>query len=504
MPETTENFHRLPNPNYNGAAFEDETRTTDLSAEQGIKALYSPLKRGGLWKVRTFLFAREKWPELSACEAWLKDNREQFNAIGPGLQMQQCFAAGFVQGEKRTTPTPAELAAIQQYALEELQPEQVYTRTMLLANDAWGKHDLRLSRGFLQTLIDTTPGKSLLLGHPSYMGVPPKPLGRFYDAEEFRDAAGTTHNRAKFYIVKTDANAHARAQIDGGVWQQTSIGFQTDWQQCSVCGQNLMDPKACSHVPGKSYPAKQVAPDMDLSPEPDPDIPGNVRCGCVFRGRGSTLEGSIVYLSELNGTQILASQAMLAGDFGRAKTLMLGSDDTGLTGAPPATAADVTPGDSDQTAEALQAKEEEDDMEIAELEAQVKAAEDKAAALEAQVGTLQAALDAANAKTATLDKQVAEGAEFRAFAVTELETYAGLVSRDADLAAFKELAGEDLSGMAPAKVLSFVADWRKAYDEAHPSGRQATTTHRDPQTGEVLDGTPPPEGSHEVRTLALM
>ncbi len=67
MPETTENYHRLPNPNYNANDFRDEgTRTASISEPQGILALWAPLERNGQFKVRTFLFKREQWPTVGA------------------------------------------------------------------------------------------------------------------------------------------------------------------------------------------------------------------------------------------------------------------------------------------------------------------------------------------------------------------------------------------------------------------------------------------------------
>ena len=495
MPETTENYFRVPNPAYSGADFKDTARTAPISEEKGIWALWAPLASSGNWKVRTFLFKREDWKSMDDCQAWARDHREDFKGFGVPAVKAECFDVQFPE-RQTTSPTEKELALINRYALESLSADRVYVRTMDLTNDQWGSHHVRMSRGFQRSIIDSTPGKSLLLGHPQARGLPAIPEGRFFDAEEHRDANGVTWNRAKFYLVKTDQNEHARAQIDGGVWQHASVGMELDWMQCSVCGENLYGDK-CRHVPGSAYP-RTLAAIEDFGAETVPDDPGKVYCGVTYRGKGQTLEGSIVYWPELKGTAIVAETnlAMSRGDFGAAKRGLLelsGEADALTEGAP--TGADLQvsgdPGEPAQSSEE-EARRMADE---AVLEAARKAAEDKAATLEATNKTLATQVEDLTAKTAGMAGLEQTATTFRAAMTKELDRLAGLVSRETEMATFREAFGADLERMPAEKTLGLIESWTKLFDDAHPGvNRQSTPS-------DEAGGEPKPEPAVSSRWM---
>jgi hypothetical protein len=469
MPETTENYHRIPNPNYAGAEFTDQVRTGIISQEKGVKALYAPLKKTGQWKVRTFLFDREKWSSLQECEAWARDNRDSFKQFGPGLRHVQTFEAGFSK-RASATPTEDELTLINNYALEPLTAEDVYVREMRLTNDQWGKHHVRLSRGFQRSVIETLPGKSLLLGHPEVRNLPAEPIGVFFDAYEKRDpTTGVSWGMGKFYLAKSAGNEHARTQIDAGVWRYASVGMELDWGECSICGQNMMSGD-CKHIPGRRYPIDAVS-EAELAPEVCEDDPNSVYCGVIFRGQGKAMEGSIVYLPELNGTQIVAEAlAEAAGDFGRAKELLLESD-----GAAPEVLTDRQP-EAPGVAQTAEKETDEpkggepnmaDDPKVAELEAKLSDGEGRLAAL-------QADHEAATAKAKALEAAHEDDKAFRLAAVADLERLAGLLKRTAEMDAYKSAAGEDLAAMPAAKIMALQAEWAQAVTDALPAGRQSS------------------------------
>lgn len=486
MPETTENYHRVPNPNYAGAEFTDQVRTGVISQDKGIKALYAPLARTGQWKVQTFLFDRDKWHSLQECEAWARDNRESFKQFGLGMRHVQTFEAGFAKRQS-ATPTEDELALINNYALEPLTAEDVYVREMRLTNDQWGKHHVRMSRGFQRSVIETLPGKSLLLGHPQMRNQPAEPIGVFFDAYEKRDpTTGVSWGMAKFYLAKSPGNEHARTQIDAGVWRYASVGMELDWGQCSICGQNLMSGD-CKHIPGRRYPIEAVT-DAELSPEVCEDDPNSIYCGVIFRGQGTAMEGSIVYLPELNGTQIVAEAlAASEGDFGRAKELLLQGSDGDASEVPPERQPEA-PGDT-QTAEQVTAEPEggeqnmAEDTKVAELEAKLSDGE-------ARLAALQTDHDTATAKIATLEAALEDAKAFRLAAVAELDRLAGLLHRTAAMEAYKSAAGEDLAAMPAAKIMALQAEWAEAVAETLPAGRQSS------------DAESPAKGDEEAVSVA--
>lgn len=480
----TERYLLLPNPNYNESDFADEKRSQEIDAEAGIGAVFSPLKTSGHWKARQFAFDKARWASASSAEEWVREHRQAFKAFEPAPVRVECFEVAFPRRATGSTPTDAELEQIRQYMLEDIPADQLYVRTMRLTNDQWGKHNVRLSRGFQRSVIGTMPGRSLLLGHPETKQIAAEPIGRFFDAWVDRDANGVEWGYAKFYLVNTDQNAHARAQIDGGVWQYTSIGMETDWRECSICGLDIFD-SHCPHIPGETYPSSAVK-DLALNPQVSTDDPDRVICGLTYRGQGTAIEGSIVYLPELNGTQVVAEtafrQAYHSGDFGQAKAMMLSQ--AGTTDGEGREGSDQ-PGTQEPTADHITTEQEAEAMSeqaLKTLEAKAATLEAEKASLEAKLATATEALESLKADHAALKATqreaepliVAEKA-FRAAAVAEVTRLATLVGREAELAAVQSMAGEDLAALPADKVLGLIDDWTKRLDTQHNStGRQST------------------------------
>jgi len=490
MPETTENYHHIPNPSYTAAAFTDTVRTGTISDEKGIQARYSPLKSSGVWKVRTFLFDKGKWPTAEACQTWARDHKESFKGASPVSETIWTGEAGYMPRAAGSAPTDEELETINRhYALEPLAGEQVYVRTMKLTNDAWSSsHQIRLARGFQRSVMNSLPGKSLLLGHAETKDVPAVPEGRFFDSREVRDAeAGVTWGVADFYVVKTNANEHLRAQIDGGVFSYASIGMYLDERRCSLCGLDIMS-NECPHIPGRQYPASEITAADTI---PEVDDAGQAWCGMELRGQGQALEGSIVYLPELRGTQIVAEATLAArhGDFAEAKRLLVtsaGVIDPGTDGTVPDGIAGAAVTEQSGSLGAAATHEEGETMsaELEAIEAEKTVLTEKVGTLEARIGELEAAGTAQVAEVTRLEAAVAEAAPLRAAAIAELERLAGLVKRDAELDAFRSAFGADLSAMPAEKLLALTADWTKLVDATLSGGRQSTDAERDAATGE--------------------
>jgi hypothetical protein len=400
--EDWQSCHCVPNPARVPGDFGDKERTETLDRARGVRATWAPVLSSGRWEIKEYLFHPDMWADRSTCQDWVA--QIQAKGVGdPEPRMQvECFETAFPSRETGAVPTDDEMALINQYALEPLAPEDVYVREMRLTNDRWGKHHVRLSPEFQHSVIATIPGKSLLLGHPEVKGMAAEPIGRFFDAHEWRDPdTGILWGLAKFYLVKTAHNEHARSQIDGGVWQYASIGMELDWRQCSVCGLDILDP-GCPHIPGERYPTSAVKA-LDLEPEACPDDPGKVYCGITYRGAGTAVEGSIVYLPELNGTEIVA---------------------------------------------------------------EVGAAVERVRAAEPEPRRRQRDRE-------QLEALAGEEKVFRAAAVSELERLSRLLRREAELATYRDVAGEDLGLMRASRLLNLVSEWTQAWDESTPGGRQS-------------------------------
>jgi hypothetical protein len=146
-----------------------------------------------------------------------------------------------------TRPTAEEMALIRTFALAEVAPEALYVRRMVLANDAVDRSDEQFPPAVLSRLAETLPGKPLLVAHQKE-ALPTGLVFRARARQATPGEAGTTTLEAWFYLLKTEANAEIRAQIDAGVARYVSIGFLFDARLCSVCDQEYW---RCPHVPGQ-------------------------------------------------------------------------------------------------------------------------------------------------------------------------------------------------------------------------------------------------------------
>jgi hypothetical protein len=175
-------------------------------------------------------------------------------------------------------PGPEDMKLINSFAKKELKPEQVYVASMDLANDQVDRTFERFPISYLEQFAATIVGKSLLIGHDHRSA----PEGLFFKAEVVNEG-GVTHLRPSFYVVKTRANEHLRAQIDGGVYRYVSIGFHYEDLICDICGQSIFD-RECPHVPGQEY--------------------DGVACTATYAGEAEAVEGSIVYLGAQYGAEL--------------------------------------------------------------------------------------------------------------------------------------------------------------------------------------------------------
>ena len=204
--------YQLPNPNFPNGDFEKGTRETPLP-EEGVKAIYSPLKDGGEWRIRALLFDGEKFGSQEQCEQWVKEHKDELKSVRSRHYFTKVLSLDKVADpdESGTTPSEDDLTLINRFALEPLTADQVYTRSMYLANDQVDRSFERFSRQVLKQFNESAVGKSFLIGH-DYRSAPE---GLFFKSEMVR-RNGVTYLKPTFYLVKTPQNEHLRKQIDGG------------------------------------------------------------------------------------------------------------------------------------------------------------------------------------------------------------------------------------------------------------------------------------------------
>jgi hypothetical protein len=90
--------------------------------------------------------------------------------------------------------------------------------------------------------------------------------------------------RPDVYILRTGENRDLIANIEGGVYRATSIGFSFMRPACSICHKDI---RTCDHVPGRTY--------------------ADETCHYVMHDVVSVLEGSVVF-SASQGTGFVAAR----------------------------------------------------------------------------------------------------------------------------------------------------------------------------------------------------
>lgn len=162
---------------------------------------------------------------------------------------------------KAVTLSDVDMANINRYALEPLQPSDIYAYQMHLANDQYDREDERFPPEMLQRFAETLPGKSVMRGHDYSTA----PAGRIYDAEVRKDS-GTGGHRL---LVKAflDADGDLTPLVKKGIAGHVSIGFQPDQRICDLCGKDYdgwyrgsyggtsdsPDSEPCTHIKGRMY-----------------------------------------------------------------------------------------------------------------------------------------------------------------------------------------------------------------------------------------------------------
>lgn len=161
----------------------------------------------------------------------------------------------------------AVMAAINRYALRTLSPEEVAVFTLDLCNDQIDRHFSRFPVEELRKIADLTPGRPLMERHDLHETLP---RGKFFQAWLQSDQASTTV-RCNIYLLRTESNAEFIRQMEGGVYNEVSIGFAFGMPECSICGCDLRE---CAHWPGQDY--------------------NGATCHYIMRDVQDVIEGSIV------------------------------------------------------------------------------------------------------------------------------------------------------------------------------------------------------------------
>ncbi len=176
---------------------------------------------------------------------------ERVETGSPKMERPEVFHKAMQISERRTVPTPEELAIINRYTKRTHSAEEIYVSACDLCNDQRDRSFEWFPEDVLADFAASLPAKSLLGGH-DHSGLP---MGLWFDAAV---QSGTVNGKparvlhAKSYIVKTRENEHHRAQLEGGVYRYASVGFRALDLLCDICGQSWFG-FDCQHYAGETY-----------------------------------------------------------------------------------------------------------------------------------------------------------------------------------------------------------------------------------------------------------
>lgn len=124
----------------------------------------------------------------------------------------------------------------------------VYIRRIRLAGDAIDAGFGRFRTSDLPKLLELLQGAPALVGHrKDTLGV-----ARFFGGEVLQDSRSKINYIVpRFYWMRSHSGSEdLRINIDGGIYNEASLGFVFRQPTCSICREDI---RRCDHIPGKEY-----------------------------------------------------------------------------------------------------------------------------------------------------------------------------------------------------------------------------------------------------------
>ena len=151
----------------------------------------------------------------------------------------------------------SEMKQINEYTLEPLTAEQVFTfKAVIGNNETDDRNDMPFSESALKDLAELYKGKTVIKDHnPSAENQ----IARVYATELRTDTEKVsglnepyTELIAKCYMAKTAENEGLISEIKAGIKREVSTDFAVNEFKCSICGAEV-----CKHFRGKEYDGKK-------------------------------------------------------------------------------------------------------------------------------------------------------------------------------------------------------------------------------------------------------
>lgn len=196
------------------------------------------------------------------------------------------------------TPTSKQMEMINELAMVELQPEQVFAFSAKLAGDmVIPNRYMQIDKQLLNIFKnDANSGVSLLLDHSwASSGSTAIPYGRTFNSQLKKSniegekwALYTDHYIVKGKEIDGKSTDAIIASIKDGTFFDTSIGWGANKYECSICGENYF---RCEHYAGREYEGET--------------------CCIIAKPPGFLMENSIVFDGAYPGAGVMSKKGNL-------------------------------------------------------------------------------------------------------------------------------------------------------------------------------------------------
>lgn len=174
------------------------------------------------------------------------------------------------------------LNEVNKFTLRPLSRDEFAVFTLDLCNNQVDAHYSRFPQEELEAINGMVPGRPFMERHDTRGTLP---RGTFFRSRLHREPDHDYVSvRPDVYVLWTEENEDLIANIEGGVYRATSIGFSFLHPECSICHEDI---RTCDHIPGRTY--------------------GEDMCHYIMRDVVSVLEGSVVF-SASQGTGFVVAR----------------------------------------------------------------------------------------------------------------------------------------------------------------------------------------------------
>lgn len=182
-----------------------------------------------------------------------------------------------------------DMKEINKYALKEMTREEVAIFRLDLVNDKVDRHFSRFPEKELRRINRLIVGKPLMELHQTNTR---QARGLFFRSNLATDNGISV--RPDAYVPRTYANRELIDNIMAGIYRGTSIGFQFEYPECSICSEDL---RTCAHMPGSEY-------EVERGSKKQKEV-----CHYVMHDVSDVFEGSIVPVPSQR-TEIIEARAL--------------------------------------------------------------------------------------------------------------------------------------------------------------------------------------------------